>query len=165
MHLAFEQQRIDDCAEIVHDRVAQDHGDAAIRIDLDFGDMTAARESRHGRNSAPAWCRARATYRSVDSLESWRPQRRQRDRPIDRCRRCGTPRRRTRYRRQTPPEVRRDLLALFDDLERGLVQRGAADGKRTRATGQSARRAVRVCHKRGRCDRHRCRAGRRRRCL
>ena len=41
-------------------------------------------------------------------------------------------------------QVRGDLLALVDDLERRLVQRRAADGQRARAAGQAARRAIAV---------------------
>ena len=43
-------------------------------------------------------------------------------------------------------QVRGDLLALVDDLQRGLVQRRAADRQRARAAGEPARRAVGVAH-------------------
>ena len=46
MRLTIDQQRVDDDAEIVDERVFDDVNDASLRVDLDLGDVTAVREGR-----------------------------------------------------------------------------------------------------------------------
>ena len=139
MHLAFEQQRIDHVPEVVDDRVAQDCGDAAVRIDLDLGDVAAVREGSGRRvlhlrviesrlHAGRESCRIARRLRDIKNIHM----------PVgaDDAElavaefNVGGGRLK---------QVRGDLLALVNDLERRLVQRRAADGERTRAAGQPAR--------------------------
>jgi hypothetical protein len=39
MHLAFDDHRIDEIAEVIHRRPVGDGGDAGIRVDLDLADV------------------------------------------------------------------------------------------------------------------------------
>src|SRR6185437_13091439 len=48
MKLAGDDHRIDDGAEVVDAGIAHDPDHAGLRIDLDFGDVTAVREGRWG---------------------------------------------------------------------------------------------------------------------
>src|SRR5215831_4292420 len=48
MDLSLEQQRVDDAAEIVDDRIAFDTHRTRLRIDLDLDDMTTVRKGLRG---------------------------------------------------------------------------------------------------------------------
>ncbi len=55
MHLAAQQERVDDGAEIVDDEVAHDLDLTGLRVDLDFADMATVRECRRRRREMAAF--------------------------------------------------------------------------------------------------------------
>ena len=54
LHLAAQQQRVDDRAEIVDDEIAQDLDMPGLGVDLDLADMAAIGKGRRGRGEMPA---------------------------------------------------------------------------------------------------------------
>src|SRR5207248_8870290 len=54
MHLALQQQRVDDRAEIVDDEIARDLDMSGIGVDLDLADMATIRKGRLRRREVAA---------------------------------------------------------------------------------------------------------------
>ena len=139
MHLPLEQQRVDHRAEVIHHRVTQDRGDAAVGIDLDLGDMAAVREGGGRRilhlriieSGLHAGRELRGIARHLRDIE-------QIDMPVG-AHDAELPVAEFDVGGGRFQQVRGDLLALVDDLQRSLVQRRAANRQRARAAGQPAR--------------------------
>ena len=136
MHLAFGEQGADDPSGVIHRDVTQQVHLAGLGVDLDDGQVGAKRERRTGRGE-------------VDFGEERVPVLRRRRRELGPT---------ARHRRRTHhvevslrfvehdvltvrfQEAGREVLGLFDDVHRCLIDRGAPDLQRTRAHGAGAAR-------------------------
>ncbi len=139
VHLAFDDHRIDQCAEIVDAGIFHDLDKAGLRIDLDFGDVATI---RIGRSAGPIADmhhikRLRNIGRRLEASVKFLRELHDRDRAI-RSDDNEAPVFERDIRRCRFENVSGKLLAVVDDLGRAFDNRGAAVHQRLRTAGAAA---------------------------